>query len=1542
MPPGSVARAVVGGPPELDGLLTQLHSSRAFSERVMAVQKLCEILKEYPVRNVLALWSTATDLLGPERPPEAVDAGYALLRRCAALPDLTPVERAVFFKAAASAEDDPHFDTRLQIIRDLTGDGRNIEALESYMATFLLTSLESCFKASRNAADASRKAHGKKRSDQPLKEEENLAQLFQYIIDIIRFNSKIFDEGGLELLLQKFMAICQETTRKRDIEFTIKMVDTLIIYNHIPKTSLKPCLEVLCTIHRQIEELQQSTWNTLTNLFRSHVGKSAVSALLSTLFTGATRKSRQPNIYRGAIHVLQLLLLKDGHDSLPKVPISLLFPALKASIRSENRTHEIFVVRLIAAVLAEDRLKPLLLHQGDWTDLLYIIRTCAERSKARESALIVAPTAGELPRSVAAMVVVPSSDRDSETASTDEPVVASGQQPDVVQKGPDPDISRILACLHAMLDEMDFVQRGAVMELFMSMANRLNDSAAECVVQYFVDERYLHPSQLDWLGNWRDLLSGIFEDSTRPRSLRLSSLRSLTSTHSTVAGICTEDTFNECTFLLLNQIEEEKDILVLHELVNFAVEVADEAHQALFLRIIDVLKTRLERTMDQSPQAPINTPPITFAASVFKDQHSLGSASNVLVTGLVRLFIRSITKSSTKTSVLFDRLLEVAGSNSYESDARLSALKLLFRLRADANHAISVNPSSEGESIASVLCRTAETAVVSDKFDDSTPSDVIKQDELSWRETRKGSNTSPHSSLNRHTSRHGANTGRVSRPIPPLWMYPGPKGLPEEPSSRSSGVVFSISYAGPSDEDDVYFGLKVALWLELVISLLQKSPDWEIYSYVLVHLGPQLSNKSLFEGSVRQIKMLRSVICEQIRGSTFQEPPSHTLLKKADAAVCLIHILTILISYHALYEKSEEDELVRAFLHGIGSWDRTSKWCIHALTVCCHEMPLSVSKSLENIIQKMSQIITQPHIAIHILEFLTTLARLPELYKNFREDEFKTVFGVSFRYIQYVRDQRERSSAGTTSPNNAKTLRHSGPSRDFAVSAEQVSRTKPKSTTDDLPQYVYALAFHVITFWFMALKMPERAKQIPWIMKNLVYTDRFGKEITEEQSQVILDMMHMVAYSDRDETKPRADFAKPSDGEVLKKTWIVGHSIVTIETACTSGASQITTRRACGTRYSKMRPLLTEPPRHQVPITTGPASDAFERSGHIALLPDDIFQNVYSPFIFPFVPGQVVDPPIPLPEDDMSRRAIDAFDRNPTVDGHKVGVIYIGEGQTSEREILLNSIGSPDYTAFVADLGTLVRLKGAKINAGGLDTRDDVDGEFTICWRDRCMELVFHITTIMPTNDDEDLTYANKKRHIGNDFVNIIFNDSGLPYDFDTFPSAFNYVHIVITPESRASFVQRRRDAADSDGQDRYYKVQVIPKPGFPDISPAAESKIISGRNLAAYVRLMALNASVFSQVWYIKDGGEAVSSWRNRLREIKRLRERYGGAMDSSPSSPLNTYPASGGASGPAHTLTSPQSRETMAAFKRTSVTTFISEGTSRSSIASGHADAE
>jgi hypothetical protein len=237
------------------------------------------------------------------------------------------------------------------------------------------------------------------------------------------------------------------------------------------------------------------------------------------------------------------------------------------------------------------------------------------------------------------------------------------------------------------------------------------------------------------------------------------------------------------------------------------------------------------------------------------------------------------------------------------------------------------------------------------------------------------------------------------------------------------------------------------------------------------------------------------------------------------------------------------------------------------------------------------------------------------------------------------------------------------------------------------------------------------------------------------------------------------------------------------------------------------------------------------------------------------------------------QRAIHSFDRTSALDSHKAGVIYIGEEQKTEEEIFQNVQGSPDYIEFIKDLGNLRRLKGATFNTQGLDRIEDADGRHAIVWDNDVTELVFHITTLMPNDEDASLNTANKKRHIGNDFVNIIFNNSGLPFDINTFPSQFSAVYIVITPSARITFLQTRHTASTAK-KDRFYRVHVLTRPGYPSISSAAEEKVISGLSLPGYVRNLALNECVFSQMW--SQAGEFASSWRSRLAQIRRLRDRY------------------------------------------------------------------
>lgn len=60
---------------------------------------------------------------------------------------------------------------------------------------------------------------------------------------------------------------------------------------------------------------------------------------------------------------------------------------------------------------------------------------------------------------------------------------------------------------------------------------------------------------------------------------------------------------------------------------------------------------------------------------------------------------------------------------------------------------------------------------------------------------------------------------------------------------------------------------------------------------------------------------------------------------------------------------------------------------------------------------------------------------------------------------------------------------------------------------------------------------------------------------------------------------------------------------------------------------------------------------------------------------------------------DFNRRAVKILDKIPPYETHRVGVLYIREGQVkNEVEILKNRFGSLRYVQFLKNLGTLVKL----------------------------------------------------------------------------------------------------------------------------------------------------------------------------------------------------------------------------------------------------------
>ncbi|KAF1810048.1 hypothetical protein P152DRAFT_138750 [Eremomyces bilateralis CBS 781.70] len=1435
---------VVVAPVELSQQLELLGLQQGLGTRTAAAHKICTLLSEYPVRNIAGIWQSAQDLLDESNAPTGPTAGYGLLLALAKCPDITSLERRMILQAIQKVPRDERLEERFGILQELSHNGRDVDVLEGSLGGLLNYFLKNSYDI---VVDARRK--NKLKLESSAKEELLCSRVFHLVVDVTKFNSRILTKDDITTIVEQVITFCKRTNVQSDISNSILVMDALVTYNTVPDRPLRSWLALLADIYRQLEVLHTQAWGALANIFKSHLGHTATSALLLALRCD-TKQEPDRNFVRAAFRVLADLVHENGKEGLPKLSLSVFIPAVKSSLAIDRKKHDADVLHFIADLQANEPLRRAIMEENLIKDAGEIILHCAGKISPHE---MNGNGTGAVP--VNGRESVPLEERDGERV--------------------DQALRRILNSINDRFGSFDLVHKSELAQMMLGLCNRLSNPAIETLLDYISVERLLFPSDSQWKSSCKTLIRNVLRDPSRPTPTRIRVFDVLKDSFLTIDSIRDDDSANSMMDSILQSIPREKDTALLERIVGLAVEHTDHTTQCRFEGIIgkfasgifesgDSAKATLEGSADGSIQSNESGNPKS-------------SPSYVLAKGVVRMFMRNLNRHGDRTLKLYDLILHIASSDNVPSDARIMVFKLLFRLRADSSYSVFIETTLDVESVARVLGRTAER--VEERRPDPSPLQrhTSSDKNASSKDSHRKSSILPLASKDPPTS--------PPKPLPKLWLYPDPEGLPDELASRSSPLIRVGSASSREMERQNSSVLDISQWLEIAVSILLHQPDWELYTYVLVHLGTQLANKTLFHGSAPQIQLLRSVISEQIRNKSFMDPPPSTGLKKGDVAVCLFHILTMLLGYNEHFSKNEEDDIVRTFISGIGSWDRTSKWCIHAMSICCHELPLSMSKVLDTIIQKMAQIITQQPVSVHILEFLAGLARMPELYKNFREDEYRMVFGVCFRYLQSVRDKQEKENLGVNSGRTVSSgTRQSGSSKDSAAASGREQRYTPNPHPEDLPQYVYVKTFHVITYWFMALKMQDRVSYMSWIAKNLTYTDSSGQPFVEDQGLVTVDMMQRVTYSDRDETKPNPHFASVADGLVSTKTWIVGMSLMSIETAGRTGLSQITRRRPTGNRYSIFRPQMIDPPRHQVHLTTGLAADVFYRSEYVGVLPDDVLQDFYSPLS---MIGTDQPELIPLPDDDAIRRAISSLDRIPVLDGHKVGVIYIGPGQTEEKDILANTSGSADYTEFIARLGTLTKLKNCQLNTQGLDREFDTDGEHAILWRDRVSEIVFHVTTLMPTNLEHDPHCVNKKRHIGNDFVNIIWNASGQPFNFNTFPSAFNYAYIVINPESRPSTLGSTTSSpapSSTDPSKPFYTIHLVSSPSFPKISPASQPKLISTKSLPSLARLLALNASVFSLVWASREGGEYVSSWRARLQQIRALRERMGAGKGAGP----------------------------------------------------------
>ncbi|XP_066139489.1 rap1 GTPase-activating protein 1 isoform X5 [Euwallacea fornicatus] len=171
------------------------------------------------------------------------------------------------------------------------------------------------------------------------------------------------------------------------------------------------------------------------------------------------------------------------------------------------------------------------------------------------------------------------------------------------------------------------------------------------------------------------------------------------------------------------------------------------------------------------------------------------------------------------------------------------------------------------------------------------------------------------------------------------------------------------------------------------------------------------------------------------------------------------------------------------------------------------------------------------------------------------------------------------------------------------------------------------------------------------------------------------------------------------------------------------------------------------------------------------------------------------------------------YDEHVLVTTFKFGVLYQQFGQTTEEELFCNNVTTPAFDDFLSLLGQRIQLKDHKGYRGGLDIQNGHTGDTAVyeVFKDR--EIMFHVSTLLPYTDN-DPQQLQRKRHIGNDIVAIVFQEENTPFCPDMIASHFLHAFIVV-------------QVLDPNAPNTRYKVSVTARDDVPFFGPTLPTPAI-------------------------------------------------------------------------------------------------------------------
>ncbi|XP_032823953.2 rap1 GTPase-activating protein 1 isoform X4 [Petromyzon marinus] len=214
------------------------------------------------------------------------------------------------------------------------------------------------------------------------------------------------------------------------------------------------------------------------------------------------------------------------------------------------------------------------------------------------------------------------------------------------------------------------------------------------------------------------------------------------------------------------------------------------------------------------------------------------------------------------------------------------------------------------------------------------------------------------------------------------------------------------------------------------------------------------------------------------------------------------------------------------------------------------------------------------------------------------------------------------------------------------------------------------------------------------------------------------------------------------------------------------------------------------------------------------LVCEDVTVDRFSPILYP-----------------KASKLIVTYDEHVLSNNFKFGVIYQKFGQTSEEEVFGNNEESAAFVQFLELLGETVQLQGFTGFRGGLDVTHGQTGCESVFTTFHGREIMLHVSTKLPYTEG-DAQQLQRKRHIGNDIVAVVFQEENTPFVPDMVASNFLHAYAVVQVEEPCS-------------SNTTYKLSITARDDVPEFKPPLPNPAVfkKGEEFREFLLTKLINA---------------------------------------------------------------------------------------------------